>query len=237
MVQGVSPQMTPAAPGTEGTYWEDYFTAARRLGHSWMDEAKGFAPLISRLRSHGALRVLDLGCGAGDLSCLLRRSGLQVIGLDLAGAALRFVRDRHPELKVVQANIAQGLPFQSGTFDAVTASLTLHYFPWGTTVTILEEIHRLLREEGLLFFRVNSTADQAHGAGRGQQVEPHLYEWGGRLKRFFGKADCRSLVRCFRLHFLEHRMIPHLDCVDGCWAVRQKAVWDCLAQKSGSPHA
>ncbi len=237
MVHTVSPQMTPAAPRTEKTYWEEYYTAARRLGHSWKDEAKAFAPLIVRLRSDGISRVLDLGCGAGDLSSFLSGEGFQVIGLDLAESAVRFARERHPELKVVQANIAQRLPFQSGTFDAVTASLALHYFPWSTTLSIFEEVHRLISEGGFFFFRVNSTTDQAHGAGRGQQVEPHLYEWGGRLKRFFGEADCRFLVRCFRLHFLEHRLIPHLDCVDGCWAVRNKAVWDCLAQKCGLPHA
>ncbi|MDV2480391.1 MAG: class I SAM-dependent methyltransferase [bacterium] len=227
-------QMRAARPGVEQKYWEEYFTAARRLGHSWKDEAKTLAPLIFRLRSHGVSRVLDLGCGAGDLSHLLGRARFEVTGLDLAGSALRFARERHPGLKVVQADVTRSLPIRSKAFDAVVACLALHYFPWGATVAISEEVHRLIREGGLFFFRVNSTADQAHGAGRGQKVGPHLYECGGRLKRFFDEADCRSLVRCFGLHYLEHRLIPHLDCVDGRWAVRQKAVWDGLAQKGGA---
>lgn len=226
-------QMRAALPGVEQRYWEEYFTAARRFGHSWKDEAKALAPLISRLRDHGVSRVLDLGCGAGALSHLLGRSRFRVTGLDLAASALRFALERHPGLKVVQADVTS-LPIRSGAFDAVVACLTLHYFPWSTTVAVFGEIHRLIREGGLFFFRVNSTADQAHGAGRGQRVEPHLYECDGRLKRFFDEADCRSLVRCFGLHYLEDRLIPHLDCVDGHWAVRQKAVWDGLAQKGGA---
>ncbi|MFQ5848304.1 MAG: class I SAM-dependent methyltransferase, partial [Candidatus Methylomirabilales bacterium] len=212
-------------------YWEEYFAVAQRLGYSWMDEAKGFVPLVAYLRKVGAARVLDLGCGAGDVGSLLSRSGFRVIGLDLAGSALRFARERHPTLEVVQADLSTRLPFRSGTFDAVVTCLALHYFSWNTTVAILREVYRLISEGGIFFFRVNSTADRAHGAGRGRQVEPNLYERGGRLKRFFDEADCRSLVRDLNLLLLEHRQVPHLDCVDGCWGVRHKAVWDGLAQK------
>lgn len=229
MVETVVSQMRP--PEAERSYWEEYFAAARRLRHSWESETKEFASLMARLRTHGVSVVLDLGCGAGDLSGLLSRSGLQVISLDLAGTALLFARERHPGLKVVQADLSEGLPFRSGTFDAIVACLALHYFPWHTTVAIFTKIHRLLRKGGLFFFRVNSTADQAHGAGRGRQLEPHFYEYHGRIKRFFTEADCRFLVQCFGPHFLNHRLIQHLDCVDGCWAVRQKAVWDGLVHK------
>jgi len=216
-------------------YWEEYFAVARRLGHSWRAEAKELAPLLTYLRTHGVSRALDLACGAGDVSCLLRGAGFQVIGLDVAGSAVRCARERHPGVRVVQADVTKGLPFQPGTFDAVVACLALHYFAWGATIAILEEIHRLLRVGGLFFFRVNSTEDQAHGAGQGRQVEPHFYECDGRLKRFFDETDCHSMVRRFSLHFLEHRIVQHLDCVDGCWGVRQKAVWDCLVQKDGPP--
>lgn len=233
MVETVVSQMRPAEG--ERTYWEEYFAVARRLGHSWESETKELASLIARLRTHGVSLVLDLGCGAGDLSDALSRAPFQVIGLDLAGSALRFARERYPRLKSVQADVTEGLPFRPGAFDGVVACLALHYFPWDSTAAIFTKIHQLLQEGGLLFFRVNSTADQAHGAGRGRQLEPHFYEYNGRIKRFFTEADCRSMVRCFGLHFLEHRQIQHLDCVDGCWAVRQKAVWDCLAQKGGSP--
>jgi SAM-dependent methyltransferase len=224
-----------AAPEAEQGYWEEYFAVARRLGHSWREEAKRLASSFARLRTHRVSLVLDLGCGAGDLSDALSRTPFQVIGLDLASSALRFARERYPRLKLVQADVSEGLPFRPGAFDAVVACLALHYFPWDGTAAICEEIHRVLREEGIFLFRVNSTADLAHGAGRGRQLEPRLFEHNGRIKRFFTEADCRSMVRCFDLHFLEHRLIQHLDCVDGCWAVRQKAVWDGLVQKGGSP--
>lgn len=234
MAKTVVSQTRTAAPEAERRYWEEYFAVARRVGHSWKIEAEGLASSIARLRTYRVSRVLDLGCGAGDLSDLLSRSAFQVIGLDLASSALRLARQRYPQLQLVQSNVTEGLPFLSGAFDAVAACLALHYFSWDTTVAIFGEIHRVLRVEGLFLFRVNSTTDHAHGAGRGRRLEPHLYECNGRIKRFFTEANCRSLVRCFDLHFLEHRLIHHLDCVDGCWAVRQKSVWDGLVQKRGS---
>jgi SAM-dependent methyltransferase len=215
----------------ERNYWERYFAAAKELGYWWENEAA----LITAIIPHRAVekfRVLDLGCGAGDLGGALWRAGFQVSGLDVAASALRLAQERHPGLTVVQADIAQALPFRTETFDAVIACLALHYFPWVTTVAIAHEIHRILRGDGIFTFRVNSTEDRAHGAGQGRQVEAHLYARGGRLKRFFDETECRSLVRPFRLHSLQHRILPHLDCVNGSWAVRHKAVWDGLAHKN-----
>lgn len=237
MLRALTSAATSEASGVKGKYWEEYFAAARHLGHCWEAEAKAFAPLIAHLRDRGIFRVLDLGCGAGDLCSLLRHSGLQVVGLDLAGSALRIARERFPHLKFVQADLANGFPFRSGTFDAVVACLSIHYFHWSTTVALIREIRRMLRGGGLFFLRVNSTTDHAHGAGQGRQIETDLYECEGRLKRFFHEADCRLLLQDFTIELLEHRRIPHLDCVEGRWAIRQKAVWDGLAQKGGSPHA
>jgi SAM-dependent methyltransferase len=86
------------------------------------------------------------------------------------------------------------LPFADASFDVVTAGLSLHYFPWDGTVSIMNEVHRVLRPGGLFGFAVNASGDSEFGYGRGEEIEPGLFAFDGRLKRFFTEANCRRLL-------------------------------------------
>src|SRR5690242_7046812 len=45
-------------------------------------------------------RVLEVGCGAGDLLAALEPA--EGVGVDFSGEMVRIARDRHPELIIVQ---------------------------------------------------------------------------------------------------------------------------------------
>ena len=67
-----------------------------------------------------------------------------------------------------------------------------------------------------------------------QQQPESMYELAQLVSRDLKSVqDDLHLLEDLGLLSLEHRLIPHLDCVNGCWAVRQKAVWDGLAEKAG----
>lgn len=84
------------------------------------------APEFARVPAGGRLRVLDLGCGHGDLTpLLLAEPGLQLVGLDLSAAALGQFRARlggHlPEhLALARASVYE-LPFRDDAFDVVVS--------------------------------------------------------------------------------------------------------------------
>ena len=94
------------------------------------------APELARLGAHQAerpstrrLHVLDLGCGHGDLTpLLLHESRLEIVAMDLSGAALaQFAArlDATPcpatdRLQLVRASVYE-LPFPDATFDAVVS--------------------------------------------------------------------------------------------------------------------
>ncbi len=73
---------------------------------------------LCRARLAPGLRVLELGCGTGELLAALEPAfGL---GLDLSGGMLDQAQARYPKLRLVQAD-AEALPL-AGQFDAIVLS-------------------------------------------------------------------------------------------------------------------
>jgi ubiquinone/menaquinone biosynthesis C-methylase UbiE len=93
--------------------------------------------------------VLDAGCGAGAHAAELIRSGATVTGLDKSAGLIGIARQRlGGNVPLHEADLADPLPFQSASFDAVLASLVLHYLQdWGPT---LAEFRRVLVPGGRL---------------------------------------------------------------------------------------
>ena len=95
------------------------------------------------------LDVLDAGCAAGEHSAWLSANGARTVALDGSAAMVALARARlGSAVTVVEADLAQPLPFGPGTFDLVFSSLTLHYLEdW---LQPLREFARVLRPGGRL---------------------------------------------------------------------------------------
>lgn len=165
-----------------------------------------------------ALPIIDLGCGEGNNVMYLLEKRKKVIPCDYSEAALLNVQKRFPELKEVFCfDMTLGLPFENNSSDIVICDLSLHYFTEKTTLTILEEIKRILTPNGILLFRVNSTKDFNHGAGQGIEIEPHLYENNGSFKRFFDKQDFNKLFTDWETLYLKEETMSRYT--------QEKIVW------------
>jgi SAM-dependent methyltransferase len=94
-------------------------------------------------------RVLDAGCGAGSHTAEMIRRGASVTGLDKSAGLLAIARGRlGPSVKLHKADLADPLPFALNSFDAVLASLVMHYLQdWGP---VLAEFRRVLVPGGRL---------------------------------------------------------------------------------------
>lgn len=98
-------------------------------------------------------RILDLGCGTGSTTVLLKQAFPQaeVIGLDLSPYMLTAA-----EYKAEQASLdihwkhakAECTGFPDASFDLVTASLLFHETPPAIAQAILQECYRLLTVGG-----------------------------------------------------------------------------------------
>jgi SAM-dependent methyltransferase len=104
-------------------------------------------PDVAALVPPGCRRVLDVGCGVGNLGRLLKERGHVVCGVELAPEAADEARTRldHVETADVEAD---GYPFPSNSFDAVVFADVLEHFidPW----RVLTEAVELLAEDGVV---------------------------------------------------------------------------------------
>lgn len=100
-------------------------------------------------------RVLDIGCGTGALTILLKRHhpDAAIVGLDPDPKALTVARAKAERaglsIEFVEG-FADRLTFADGTFDRVFSSLMLHHLDAHTKIAALREVKRVLTPDGSL---------------------------------------------------------------------------------------
>ncbi|MCC6589791.1 MAG: class I SAM-dependent methyltransferase [Bryobacterales bacterium] len=70
-------------------------------------------------------RILDIGCGTGQLTAEIAAAGAKVIGVDLSSQMIDQARWNYPGLEFEVADVRH-LPF-NGEFDAVFSNAALHW--------------------------------------------------------------------------------------------------------------
>jgi 2-polyprenyl-3-methyl-5-hydroxy-6-metoxy-1,4-benzoquinol methylase len=134
--------------------------AARTAGAIDVEHMDGAAAASNYIRVAGLvsscyhfrktnLPVLDWGCGYGQVSWLLKRRGVNVVSCD---AERRATIDSIPELASLPIHYTADpvrLPYDSESFSAVLSVGVLEHVP--DPEGSLQEIHRILKPEGLLF--------------------------------------------------------------------------------------
>jgi tRNA (cmo5U34)-methyltransferase len=108
-------------------------------------------------------RVLDLGCGTGNLSALVaeRFPGAIVVSVDISIEILKALASRHDDEhrpRVARADMRQ-LPVANGTVDLIVSSIAIHHLVDDDKRALFSEIHRALRPGGVFTY-----SDQFAGA-------------------------------------------------------------------------
>jgi ubiquinone/menaquinone biosynthesis C-methylase UbiE len=115
-------------------------------------------------------RVLDVGCGTGNL---LRAAGKRHPDVELSGvdpdpkALARAARKARRARVAVrfERGFAQDLPYPDGSFDRVFSSLMLHHLDTASKDALLAEVRRVLRPGGMLV--LTDMVVDGHGHGHG----------------------------------------------------------------------
>ncbi len=103
--------------------------------------------LVAAVARQNPAKILDLACGSGDVTFMLRKSlpKAQIVGLDFSRPLLTQARDRG--LSELTEADALKLPFADGSFDAVTIAFGLRNF--SDRAAGLHEIARILNQGGV----------------------------------------------------------------------------------------
>jgi SAM-dependent methyltransferase len=136
-------------------------------------------------------RVLDLGSGDGTFTAELARAGTQVVGVEVAHAALNRARDAHPDLDFRLAPIDGPLPLEDGAFDVVWASEVIEHI--ADTARWLSEVRRVLSPRGKLLL---TTPNHPRGLLLVQGVERFSNPLGDHL-HLYTRASLRTLLHEF----------------------------------------
>jgi SAM-dependent methyltransferase len=138
-------------------WWQHEFTDGADVEY-----ADQILPLAARHLA-GAARVLDLGCGEGQIARLVATGGARrTVGVDLSAAQLTEARRRAGGPVYVRA-VAAALPVAPASFDAVVACLVLEHL--ADLDVALDEVARVLRPGGRLVLFVNHPLFQTPGSG------------------------------------------------------------------------
>ena len=126
--------------------------------------------------------MLELGCGAGDLSVELLRRGARLTAVDISPGMVDLARSRAPDASFVVAPAEEtGLP--DASFDLVVGKWVLHHLDVADAAA---EVHRLLRPGGrAVFFENQDRNPLLRLARRGL--------WGSRRLHWVGTEDERPL--------------------------------------------
>jgi trans-aconitate methyltransferase len=81
--------------------------------------------LVELLAPRPGERVLDIGCGTGQLTAEIAKTGARVLGMDSAPAMVEQARANFPGLEFQQGDV-RALPFER-EFDAVFSNAMLHW--------------------------------------------------------------------------------------------------------------
>jgi 2-polyprenyl-6-hydroxyphenyl methylase/3-demethylubiquinone-9 3-methyltransferase len=135
------------------------------LAHRWWDPDSEFAPLHAinplRLEWIGAQcplagkRVVDIGCGGGILSDSMARRGANVLGVDLAGRALRVAKLHAleagtPNVDYREVSAEALAAEQPASFDVVTCMEMLEHVP--KPESVVRACAQLVKPGGWVFF-------------------------------------------------------------------------------------
>ena len=184
----------------------------------WLDE---FETIILNVETE----IIDLGCGVtGNNTLYLLEKGKKVLSCDFSEEALNVVKEIRGS-KTLMFDMLDVFPLEDNITDLVIADLSLHYFKEKDTIRIINEIKRILKPNGYLFFRLNSTNSIEYNKiieNGENEIELNLFFIQNMEKRFFDEKDIKKFFCNFKIICMREENMSR-------WCPN-KIIWKCAVQ-------
>lgn len=119
-------------------------------------------------KAHGDVRVLEVGCGAGNNLWFAAREGFQVVGIDASTSAIAYARERFSKEGLTgefRVGDFTNLPFENAMFDLVWNRCALTCVGLSTVRAAISEVRRVLAPQGRFLFNPYSTQHSSAAQG------------------------------------------------------------------------
>jgi SAM-dependent methyltransferase len=194
-----------------------------------------FLSLFGRAPDRSQIKVLEVGCGAGNNIWLFAREGFSTHGIEGSASALAYAQDRLAA-EGLSADLRRGdfqhLPYADGSMDFVLDRGSITHNTRPVIEATLAEVHRVLKPNGAFFSQMftNNHTDLrfAREFSDGSAPEFTAGYFAGIGRTFFAtRADLDALFGArFELQSIERE--SHENMLTG----DVSAVWNVLMRKS-----
>lgn len=139
-------------------------------------------------------RILDFGCGAGDLAFeaerLMGGKG-SVVGIDPSPEMVKVARQKAAKKNsgaVFQVEAVERMSLPDGEFDVVMSSFVLHHLPDELQGKAFRELKRVLKRGGL-FFAIDMTSANSFSHRVHRHLQGDSGSHGGDLKQAASRLE------------------------------------------------
>lgn len=161
---------------------------------AWSKEPSPFAKTVKTYLNHSS-RILELGTGAGQDALWFSNQGYAVTASDNDASAFEHIKlNSNSSIHLEKFDLLGNFPFVDKSFDVVYAQLVLHYFEDSEMTAIMQEIQRVLTNDGLLAIMVNTVEDPEYKASNNTDGFIRNEKL---TKRFFSKETLGVFVADF----------------------------------------
>jgi SAM-dependent methyltransferase len=155
-------------------------------------QMREYEAIARRIKADAPSRILDWGCGYGQVSDLLWRAGLDITAFDYRLDAEEGVHplERYPQVRAHISHDPRRLPFADRTFDAVLSCGVLEHVE--DPDASLEEIRRVLVPGGTFYvYKLPNRASYLEAIARRAGLYYHgAYEHD----RLYDESSARELL-------------------------------------------
>lgn len=163
------------------------YSQMERFGEGWT-RALEQPVFLELLPDPTGLRVLDLGCGAGQLSHHLAQAGAaEVVGVDISETMLGLARTQrsHPRVSY-RLEAIEHVSFRPQRFDLVVSSLAFHYV--GDYRCLVRNIAEWLTFGGVLVYSTEHPIYTARLPSEGWILDERSQRVGWRIDNYFDEG-------------------------------------------------
>lgn len=100
-----------------------------------------YQALVEEINHVGGGKLLDIGCGNGNLFGLVTNENLSFYGIDLSEKMIEQAKASFSEVAKLYVSDAEKLPFKNEVFDILVCNASFHHYTHPDTV--LEEMKRV----------------------------------------------------------------------------------------------